>query len=87
LARLGRQVERAQGGPQDVEWAIGPGPEGPRQLFLLQMRPETVWSQQRAAPISDPNVPILERMLHAISQPIRFRDPSGPGSGAGAART
>jgi pyruvate,water dikinase len=84
LARLGRQVERAQAGPQDVEWAIGPGPEGPRQLFLLQMRPETVWSQKRAAPISDPNVPILERMLHAISQPIRLRDPGGPGPGAGA---
>ena len=75
LARLGRQVERAQGGPQDVEWAIGPGPEGPRQLFLLQMRPETVWSQRRAAPISDPTVPILERMLHAISQPLRIREP------------
>lgn len=84
LARLGRQVERAQGGPQDVEWAIGPGPEGPRQLFLLQMRPETVWSRKRAAPISDPNVPILERMLQAISQPIRLRDPGGPSGGAGA---
>jgi hypothetical protein len=55
------------------------------------MRPETVWSRRVAAPISDPNVPILERMLHVISQPIRLRDPGGPGGGAGsgtgAART
>jgi pyruvate,water dikinase len=44
LARLGKQLEQALGRTQDVEWAMGPG----RELFLLQARPETVWSQKPA---------------------------------------
>jgi pyruvate,water dikinase len=74
LARLGRDVERRRGGPQDLEWAIGPGPNAQRELFLLQMRPETVWSQKQVRPISDPNEDILSRMLKAMSQPLRIRD-------------
>jgi hypothetical protein len=34
------------GRTQDIEWAIGPGRDGARQLFVLQARPETVWSQR-----------------------------------------
>ena len=45
LARLGKRMEHAMGRPQDIEWAIGPGDGGPRELFLLQARPETVWSK------------------------------------------
>jgi pyruvate,water dikinase len=42
LAELARAVERHYGCPQDLEWAF----EGD-ELFLLQSRPETVWSQRR----------------------------------------
>ena len=45
LARLGRRIEAVMGRPQDIEWAIGQGPGGPRDLFLLQARPETIWSK------------------------------------------
>jgi pyruvate,water dikinase len=42
LAEMGRRMENAMDGhPQDIEWAIGPD----REVFLLQARPETVWSQ------------------------------------------
>jgi rifampicin phosphotransferase len=42
LAELGKRMEDAMDGhPQDLEWAIGPR----REIFLLQSRPETVWSQ------------------------------------------
>jgi pyruvate,water dikinase len=42
LAELGRRMERAMDGhPQDMEWAI----DAERKIFLLQARPETVWSQ------------------------------------------
>jgi phosphoenolpyruvate synthase/pyruvate phosphate dikinase len=81
LARLGRAVERAHRRPQDIEWAIGPARNGEREIFLLQTRPETVWSQRRRAPIADPSEPILERMLRAMRQPLRLRDDgatSGP---------
>jgi hypothetical protein len=37
------------------------------------MRPETVWSRRTVAPISDPNTPILARMLQSMSVPMRIR--------------
>jgi pyruvate,water dikinase len=51
LAALGRQMEQAMGRTQDIEWAVGPGADGQRQVFLLQARPETVWSQKLAPPV------------------------------------
>jgi pyruvate,water dikinase len=42
VATLGKRVERAIGAPQDVEWAIAPDGE----VYLLQTRAETVWSQR-----------------------------------------
>jgi len=51
VVRLAREAEAKLGGPQDVEWAIGP--EG---LFLLQARPITV-----AVEASDPGARRLTR--------------------------
>ncbi len=85
LARLGRAVERAHRGAQDIEWAIGPGRNGEREIFLLQTRPETVWSRRPRAPIADPNEPILERMLRAMRQPLRLRDDGATAAGPMAA--
>jgi pyruvate, water dikinase len=42
LAELARQVERHYGRHQDLEWAI----DRDRTLWLLQARPETVWSRK-----------------------------------------
>lgn len=50
LARYGMLMERAMGCCQDIEWAIGPGTTSEREVFLLQCRPETVWSQKLASP-------------------------------------
>ena len=44
LADLGRSVERHYGRPQDLEWAID---RRLGEIFLLQARPETVWTQKR----------------------------------------
>ena len=45
LADLGCQIEEAFGRPMDIEWAVGrTAPNKPREIFLLQARPETVWS-------------------------------------------
>jgi phosphoenolpyruvate synthase/pyruvate phosphate dikinase len=44
LASLGKRMEQAMGRPQDLEWAIGPGERSAREVFLLQARPETIWS-------------------------------------------
>jgi pyruvate,water dikinase len=46
LAGLGKQMESVMGRPQDMEWAIGPGDHDTREVFLLQARPETIWSNR-----------------------------------------
>jgi pyruvate,water dikinase len=48
LARLGKQVEKHYGSPQDIEWAI----DQDGNLRLLQSRPETVWASKEQAPIA-----------------------------------
>jgi pyruvate,water dikinase len=43
LVRLASEIEGLRGAAQDVEWAI----DRDGHLFLLQVRPETVWSARR----------------------------------------
>jgi pyruvate, water dikinase len=51
LREVGRKIERHYGKPQDIEWALDEAGE----LFLLQSRPETVWSaKDAAAPVKPP---------------------------------
>jgi phosphoenolpyruvate synthase/pyruvate phosphate dikinase len=63
LAELGKQIERVFGGPVDVEWAIGPGPDGPRHLHLLQARPETVHSARPADSSADDDSNAVGRIV------------------------
>lgn len=76
LARLGRQVERCHGCFQDIEWAIGPGTESQREVFLLQARPETTWNRKQRAPISPAGTTVMDRMLTVL------RPRKGPASPA-----
>jgi pyruvate,water dikinase len=69
VATMGKRIERELGGTQDVEWALGPGPEGAHQLFLLQTRPETVWSKRAPAPIAAPGADLMSRVLGVIMRP------------------
>ncbi len=45
LARLAKRIEGHRGAAQDIEWAIGADGE----VRVLQVRPETVWSQRESA--------------------------------------
>jgi len=66
LAGSGKRMERALGRPQDMEWAIGPGQSGPREVFLLQSRPETIWSQKQSAPLSAAGTTVMDRILQTM---------------------
>jgi len=46
LATLGREIERHYGRAQDIEWAICQNGDAETEIFLLQSRPETVWSSK-----------------------------------------
>jgi phosphoenolpyruvate synthase/pyruvate phosphate dikinase len=69
LAGLGKRIETALGTPQDVEWAIGPGRSGEREVYLLQTRPETIWSRQPRQPAAPPGASVMDRMLTYLARP------------------
>tara|TARA_Y100000294_G_scaffold153927_1_gene153203 strand:- start:170 stop:1240 length:1071 start_codon:yes stop_codon:yes gene_type:complete len=51
LVRIARIIEDHYGGPQDIEWSIDKDIPFPENLFIVQSRPETVWSQKKSMPI------------------------------------
>jgi pyruvate,water dikinase len=50
LARYAKRVEGYYKCPQDMEWAIDKQKSFPLNIFMVQSRPETVWSQQKKKP-------------------------------------
>jgi pyruvate,water dikinase len=50
LARYAKRIEEYYGCPQDIEWAIDQQKPFPFNIFMVQSRPETVWSQRKKEP-------------------------------------
>ena len=46
LAELGKRIERHYGKAMDIEWAIDQDLPFPSNMFIVQARPETVWSSK-----------------------------------------
>jgi pyruvate,water dikinase len=51
LTRYARRIEEYYGCPQDIEWAIDKQKPFPFNIYMVQSRPETVWSQKRKEPV------------------------------------
>ncbi len=51
LVKVAKQIEDHYGSPQDIEWAIEKHKTFPFNIFILQSRPETVWSQKKKEPV------------------------------------
>jgi pyruvate,water dikinase len=60
LRDIACKVERHYGRPQDIEWAI----DQSGKLFLLQSRPETVWSLKKRAPVAKPEANPLQHVMN-----------------------
>jgi pyruvate, water dikinase len=60
LRDIGRKIERHYGCPQDIEWAI----DRNGSIFLLQSRPETVWSAKDATPVA---LPAQNPLMHVMN--------------------
>jgi pyruvate,water dikinase len=48
LVRAAKNIENHYGRPMDIEWAIDKDISFPENMFIVQARPETVWSQRTA---------------------------------------
>jgi len=51
LVRLAMCIEEHYGCPQDIEWAIDRNFPFPDNIFILQSRAESVWSQKKKEPV------------------------------------
>ncbi|MBE9523446.1 MAG: phenylphosphate synthase subunit beta [Proteobacteria bacterium] len=47
LAKIAKEIERHYGRAMDIEWAIDKDLSFPQHLFIVQARPETIWSQRK----------------------------------------
>jgi phosphoenolpyruvate synthase len=51
LVRAAKNIENHYGRPMDIEWAIDQNFPFPENMFIVQARPETVWSQRKTESI------------------------------------
>jgi pyruvate,water dikinase len=52
LAWMGKQIEKHYGRPMDIEWAVDKDLPSGGNIFILQARPETVWSAKNKAAVA-----------------------------------
>lgn len=72
LVKVAKRIEDHYGFPQDIEWAIEKDKPFPQNIFILQSRPETVWSQKEKTPVLGKKTAYELLMEKALSQ-IRVR--------------
>lgn len=71
LARLAKCIEKHYGAPQDIEWAIdGDGPF-PENVFILQTRPETVFSHREAKPVAESSASALDYLTKLLKPCVK----------------
>jgi pyruvate, water dikinase len=71
LVEAARLLERHFGSAQDVEWAIARDLDPEEALFLLQSRPETVWSKRDSAPVATPRARAFDHVVALLGSPER----------------
>jgi pyruvate, water dikinase len=64
LADMGKRIERRYAAPQDIEWAIA---RDSSALYVLQSRPETVWSGREAPPVARPTARLFDHVIARLS--------------------
>jgi pyruvate, water dikinase len=67
LVDIAKRVERHYGRPQDIEWAIARNFPPGENVFLLQSRPETVWTAKDAAPVAAPKGKPFDHVFSLLS--------------------
>ena len=65
LAKMGKAIEKVYGRPMDIEWAVEKTMAGTGNVFILQSRPETVWSSKKKEP--EPGGPKKTAMDHILA--------------------
>ncbi len=71
VAELGKRIEEHYGIAQDVEWAIDRDSSFPENIFIVQSRPETVWSLKKAEErLEETTAPVVPTELNVVTKGI-----------------
>lgn len=63
LAWMGKQIEKHYGRPMDIEWAVDKDLPAGGNIYILQARPETAWSEKRQTPIGSAGASAMDYIL------------------------
>jgi pyruvate,water dikinase len=66
LAWMGKQIEKHYGCPMDIEWAVDKDVPESGNIFILQARPETVWSEKQRAPVARSGASAMDYILSSM---------------------
>jgi len=66
LAKVAKIIEKHYGKPMDIEWATEKSLPYKGEVFILQGRPETVWSQKEVKPVVEPKKTALEHIVAGL---------------------
>jgi pyruvate,water dikinase len=66
LWQIARRVEQHYGNPQDIEWAV-PRDSAVPAVYLLQSRPETVWTGREKPPAAKPAEKAFDHVIALMS--------------------
>ena len=66
LAWMGKQIEKHYGRPMDIEWALDKDFPTGGNIFILQARPETVWSEKSQRAVASPGGSAMDYILSSL---------------------
>ncbi|MCX7173171.1 MAG: phenylphosphate synthase subunit beta [Proteobacteria bacterium] len=66
LAWMGKQIEKHYGRPMDIEWAVDKDLPAGGNIFILQARPETVWSEKQSTPAAKAGASAMDYILSSL---------------------
>jgi len=66
LAWMGKQIEKHYGQPMDIEWAVDKDLPAGGNIFILQARPETVWSAKSQSSVASPGGSAMDYILSGM---------------------
>ncbi len=66
LAWMGKQIEKHYGRAMDIEWAVDKDLPAGGNIFILQARPETVWSARSQAAVATVGGSAMDYILAAM---------------------
>ncbi len=72
LVKIAKNIETHYGCPMDIEWAIDDDFTFPENVFIVQARPETVWSQRKKEPVLG-KMSGYELLMHQAMKRIKIQ--------------